>query len=92
MTLLESMCAQLPIIATDVGGTRDLVVHGESGYLIEPGDVDGIARYLAVLARDEEMRQRMGRAAGRRQIREFTLDGMVNSYARLFKEVADSAH
>ncbi len=62
MAVLEAMAAGLPVVATDVGGTRELVVEGETGFLISPGDAQGLADRVARLLGDPELRQHLALA------------------------------
>jgi len=87
LTVLEAMASSLPVIASDVGGTREAVVDGESGHLVAPGDVDALARHLQALAADPVVAQRMGQC-GLRRVREvFTLERMVSKTAELYEQV-----
>jgi glycosyltransferase involved in cell wall biosynthesis len=56
----QSMCASLPIVATRVDGAPEAVEHGQTGYLVEPRDCEGMARHIGELIGDPEKRQRMG--------------------------------
>jgi glycosyltransferase involved in cell wall biosynthesis len=86
MSILEAMALGRPVVATDVGGTRDLVRDGETGHLVPPGDGAALTRALLALAADTERAEQMG-AAGRRLQREhFTGEAMVDGYARAFEE------
>jgi glycosyltransferase involved in cell wall biosynthesis len=58
-------------VATAVGGTPELVVHGKTGLLVPPGDVDALADALAQLLSDSERAGRMGDAGRARVQREF---------------------
>ena len=64
MSVLEAMALARPVVASDVGGTRDQVVDGETGYLVPAGDGAAITQALLALATDREQAERMG-AAGR---------------------------
>ena len=66
---IESLAAGRPVVATRAGGTGTVVRDGESGYLLEIGDVDGLARRLGELARDPALRRRLG-DAGAADVRE----------------------
>jgi glycosyltransferase involved in cell wall biosynthesis len=66
MVVQEAMAAGRPVIAADEGGPRELVRPGIDGYLVAPGDIDGLADAIRELARDPSMRQRMGEAARER--------------------------
>lgn len=63
MALLEGMAFGLPVLATAVGGIPYLVADGESGLLVEPGDVDAMAQAIEALAASPEQRMKMGAAA-----------------------------
>ena len=60
---VEAAAAGLPAIVTDVGGLTDVVVEGETGFLIRPGDVQTLVARLRLLAADPGLRLRLGRAA-----------------------------
>jgi glycosyltransferase involved in cell wall biosynthesis len=64
---LEAMATGLPVVTTRVGGIPELVDHGRSGFLVEPGDEEGLARALRDLVGSPELRVRMG-AEGRRVV------------------------
>lgn len=59
--LLEAMAAARPVVVTDVPGARDAVRHGHNGFLASADDAAGLARFVARLMVDEELRVRMGR-------------------------------
>jgi glycosyltransferase involved in cell wall biosynthesis len=86
MSLIEAMALARPVIATDVGGTRDLIVDGETGHLVRPGDGAAITRALLALAADEQRAREMGAAGQRRQRERFTGEAMVDGYERAFRE------
>jgi len=63
----EVMCAGLPIVISDeVGCVPDLVKHGDNGFLFKAGDVEGLARALAPLLADADLRKRMGQRSRER--------------------------
>lgn len=65
-TLLEAAACGRPLVATDVPGSRDVVVDAVSGFLVPPQNPDAIANALGRLIEDSELRARMGTAARRR--------------------------
>lgn len=65
---IESLAAERPVVATAAGGTGTVVIEGESGYLLPVGDTAGLAGRLVELARDPELRSRLG-AAGAADVR-----------------------
>jgi glycosyltransferase involved in cell wall biosynthesis len=63
MALLEGMASGLPVIATDVAGSRQVVASGQNGILVPPGDPGSLASSLTRLLADDAERARLGRAA-----------------------------
>ena len=83
-TILEAMACGLPVVATDVGGNADLVIHGVTGQIVPAGDVDAMAHSLVQLASSPELAQSMGRAGRQRILEKFSLDAMVGTYQGLY--------
>ena len=61
--LLEAMASGLPVVATRVGGVPGIVRHEETGFLLEPDNLEGFVAALAELAKNPELRMKMGRHA-----------------------------
>ena len=91
MSILEAMALARPVVATDVGGTRDLVRDGETGRMVSPGDGTGITRALLELAADRKRAEQMGAAGQRLQREHFTGEAMVDGYAQAFREAVERA-
>jgi len=75
---LEAMRAGLPVIVSDVGGAAEAVEPGITGFVVPPGDVAAVAHAIHQLARDEDLRLRMSKAARKRYQDEFTFDRMYH--------------
>lgn len=58
--IMEAMALQKPIVATDVAGTRELVINGKTGFLVPLGDIDAMAEKVKLLAEKPELRKEMG--------------------------------
>jgi glycosyltransferase involved in cell wall biosynthesis len=82
---LEAMCASLPIIATDVPGHRDVVVHGRSGLLVPPEDSAALAAAIVLLAADAERRRCMGEAGRQRVLDDFRVQSMADQTTDVYR-------
>lgn len=88
LTILEANACGVPAVATDVGGVRDVIVQGETGYYVPAGDADALTQRLLELFHQPETRQRMGQAARHRAEQYYSLDAMVCRYAGLFERLS----
>jgi N-acetyl-alpha-D-glucosaminyl L-malate synthase BshA len=84
LAALEAMACQLPVVASRVGGLPEVVVHGESGYLREVGDIEGMAQDIDSLLDDDILRRRMGDAALTRARNEFSLESSLLQHEALY--------
>jgi len=87
--ILESMAMRLPMVATAVGGTPELVREGQNGFLVPPGAPAALARRMVDLLEDEARRRRMGQAGRRIVEREFGVAQMRLSYDALYDELTE---
>ena len=83
---LEAMAAGRPVVASSVGGLRDLVVDGVTGLLVPPGDVAALRAALEQLLADAGLRKRLGRAARERVLAEFTWKRYAEHIRRAYDE------
>ena len=83
----EAMAASLPVVATDTGGTRELVIDGETGFLVSPNDSSALADCIGRLCSDREMCLKMGEAGRRRVAEQFTADRMARRFEDLYLEL-----
>jgi glycosyltransferase involved in cell wall biosynthesis len=92
VSILEAMSMARPVIATRVGSVEQSVHHGETGYVVDPGDAGAVARHCVELLSKPLVARAMG-AAGRRQVVEHgSLDAMVRGYEDLIERLfQDSA-
>jgi glycosyltransferase involved in cell wall biosynthesis len=88
--LLEAMAAKTAVIATDVGGTDEVVVDGETGLLIPPNDVDALTVAIERVLSDPTLRQRFGESGCRRVEEHFTFEAQAESYWNLFELVKNN--
>lgn len=84
---IESLAAERPVVATDVGGTTDVVRHGVDGYLVPAGDVEAAADRLAELAHDPATRLAMGRAGRARVLERYAVERLVDDVDALYRRL-----
>lgn len=84
VSVLEAMAAELPIVASNVGGLAELVVDGESGILVPPGDPESLAGGLRRLIEDPELRRGLGAAARARAEASFDLASFQRAHVELY--------
>jgi N-acetyl-alpha-D-glucosaminyl L-malate synthase BshA len=87
LVALEAMASEVPVIATRVGGIPELVEEGETGYLFDVGDVDGMARAAAAVLSDEGERERLSRRGREVAVSRFTTEKIIPQYEQLYKTV-----
>lgn len=84
---LETMVVGLPVVATRVNGTREVVRDGDTGFLVDVGDVAGLANALERLVLNPELRNRMGERGRRVVMAEYDEADIVNNLERIYREV-----
>jgi glycosyltransferase involved in cell wall biosynthesis len=85
LSILEAMAAGKPVIATDVGGTREVLTHQETGILIPPGSSSVIGAAIVDLLDHPEKRAALAVAARDRVVQEFGVQRMVEGYQRVYE-------
>jgi len=84
--LVEAMSLGKPIVASDVGGIPDLVIHGKNGFLVPPKNPERLAKYIKILIEDKDKREKMGQA-GKEMASHFSKEKMVKRIAELYEEL-----
>ena len=77
--ILEAMAAGVPVVATNIPGTRELVISDTTGYLVSVGDRAGFAKYTARLLDDPSLAARLSTAARQRAQGEFSVATMIDA-------------
>jgi len=85
--LLEAMGLGRPVVATDIGGNRELVHHGETGLLVPPRDPAALAAAVLTLLVDRALVSRLTDAARARFLAGFSVPTMVRQYEQLYEEL-----
>jgi glycosyltransferase involved in cell wall biosynthesis len=86
-SIVESMAAGLPAVVTNVGGNKELVTHGESGYLVARDDPEQFAVYLEKMTSDARARRELGEKARVRAKRSFSIERTVEEYVELYRRL-----
>ncbi|MEW6716803.1 MAG: glycosyltransferase family 4 protein [Chloroflexota bacterium] len=88
--ILEAMAASRPVVATRVGGVPDLVQDGVTGFLVNPGDVDGFAAAVKVLLDNPSLAERMGRAGRELAERKYSCEHAAKKLATLYLDALET--
>jgi glycosyltransferase involved in cell wall biosynthesis len=89
---IEALAAQVPVVATAVGGVPDVVRDGVDGFLAEIGDIETLAQRLAQLAHDPALRATMGAAGRERVVPRYRVSRLVDDIDALYRELLAEAH
>jgi glycosyltransferase involved in cell wall biosynthesis len=90
-SLLEAMAAGRPVVATSVGGNPEVVCHGETGFLVPPGNPEAMSDAIGRLLADRALAQRLGEAGRIRAESAFTLEAMVGRLEALYEHLLERA-
>jgi glycosyltransferase involved in cell wall biosynthesis len=91
VSVIEAQAAGLPVVSTDVGGVRDVVAEGRSGFVVPPGDLDALVGRLALLADDPALRARFGEVGRERASSRYGVPRLVADVDRLYRELLEQA-
>jgi glycosyltransferase involved in cell wall biosynthesis len=87
LSILEALAAGKPVIATDVGGTSEVITHCETGLLVAPADPGALANAIHTLLSDAPLARRLAAAGQARVQRDFSAERMVQSVTNLYREL-----
>jgi len=86
-SIMEYMALGKPVIATDCGGNDELIIDGETGYLVSQANAEELAMRIVQLLDDDKLASRFGEAGHRRIVNEFSLEKMTTQYVKLYREI-----
>jgi glycosyltransferase involved in cell wall biosynthesis len=89
MVLLEALAAGKPVVATRVGAVPKVVVHGETGMLLDPGDVEALRRSILYLMDNPLDARKMADAGARKVAEEYSSERMSRAYLRIYNELTE---
>lgn len=79
---LEAMSSARPVIVSDVGGLRSILEDGQEGFVVEPGDPEGLACSIERLLKDPELRRKMGQKGREKVLKDYDWDVVYEKYYR----------
>ena len=86
-SVMEAMAAGVPVVATSIDANRELIAHGESGYLANVGDSAAFAQFSAKLFGDPELSRQIADAARERIRQRHSVEAMVEAYAAIYRQM-----
>ncbi len=84
--ILECMALGIPCLCTGVGGIPDVITHGQTGFLVKPGDIDSASMHLLELLDDRILRDRIGNAGRNLILKRYNLDRAVESLKEMYTD------
>ena len=84
VAILEAASSGLPVVSTYHAGIPEAVLHGQTGFLVEEGDVDGMAAYMVKLATDPLLARNLGLAARKHVINQYAIDRQIRALSEIF--------
>jgi glycosyltransferase involved in cell wall biosynthesis len=92
LALLEAGACSLPAVATDIPGSREVLISGETGLLAKPGSVAALADSMkAMMQMDPSARDDLGRNARRNVIARFSLDAVLDKWEKLYRDLLQNS-
>jgi len=85
LVAIEAMMHGKPVIVTDRGGLTELVEHGVTGFIVQPGDILELAARMSQLLTDDSLAEAMGIAGHARAIEHFTITAAASKYLKLYE-------
>jgi glycosyltransferase involved in cell wall biosynthesis len=86
-SIMEAMAAGVPVVASDIPPNRELVVDGQTGFLVKVGDSVGLAQFADRILADASLAERLGTASRERMRTEFSVELMVARHVELYRQV-----
>lgn len=90
LTVLEGLASGTAVLATSVGGTPEMIVHGENGWLVNRRDHDDLVTGMLTLLRDQTLRRQMGSNGRRDAIARFSIDRFMTEVLALYRAVLEN--
>jgi glycosyltransferase involved in cell wall biosynthesis len=89
VAVLEACATGLPVVATSHGGIKDVILDGETGFLVAEGDIDNMEKSMKKLANDPSLAAKLGTTGRERIIEEFSMDISIKKLWRIIRNVIE---
>jgi glycosyltransferase involved in cell wall biosynthesis len=86
-SILEAMACEVPVISSEVGGCREIIINGETGVFVQPANSDELAKAICLLLGNPDMRRKLAYNALQRVIKEFSEEKNVSSFIDLYEMI-----
>ena len=86
LAALEAMSCEVPVVATNVGGLKELISHGVDGYLTNVGDTEALAQNALKILTDSGLQEKLGRKARQKVLEQYTPEKILPLYESLYEE------
>ena len=83
VALMEAMANRLPVVCSNIRGNSDLIESGKGGYLVEPGDVEGFAKYIKELIEDSRLRSEFG-DFNHKKIENYSIENVLKEMEEIY--------
>jgi len=90
LAALEAMSCQVPVVASDTGGLRELISHGKDGYLVDVGDTEELAEHSLRILSDPNLQEDFGRNARRKVLEKYTPEKIVPQYEDIYNKILNN--
>jgi len=91
LAALEAMSCEVPVVASNIGGLKELIANGVDGHLVKVGDVETLAQRAVSILKDQKLQKELGQNARKKVLKNYTPDRVVPRYEKLYNEVMGNA-